>query len=455
MEEEVLEEEIQVEEENYVVNADLSDYYTKEETDDLLDEKADITDIPDISGKQDLITSSNKLSSDLVDDNLGINKFVTSQEKTTWNNKQNALTFDSTPTLNSSNPVTSNGIAVALQNAGGSTEIPKFNIIGTVAENTPNLQKWYDDYQENDSMIFMILTGLNVTQHEYSVLQLTDYEVTNGTGYFRFEARVIPYYEGSSGFYGITGNPIYRYFLHVNVSNGTIGIYSMTTQEMGYVLAGLDDILSTYNTTYFEPADDYSPATKKYVDDNIPKATYLGKITEFTSVANAIDLNSLPKGIYSLNVDRTSRTAIYLKARYNNADITGSFEIYTGSDKIENDLVYITKTEDIPETEPYSSTPNCGYVSYTQGTNDIVYMYTKFIQLNSNGITFSTSYKQYNLCTKDTSQTITGKKTFSTLPESSVTPTTSNQLVNKQYVDDIVGNINTILATLTTVQGDN
>ena len=33
-------------------------------------------------------------------------------------------------------------------------------------------------------------------------------------------------------------------------------------------------------------------------------------------------------------------------------------------------------------------------------------------------------------------QTINGKKVFNTLPESSVIPTTNNQLVNKKYVDD-------------------
>lgn len=40
-----------------------------------------------------------------------------------------------------------------------------------------------------------------------------------------------------------------------------------------------------------------------------------------------------------------------------------------------------------------------------------------------------------NYVTLDGAQTITGKKTFSTLPESSVTPTTANQLINKNYVD--------------------
>lgn len=40
-----------------------------------------------------------------------------------------------------------------------------------------------------------------------------------------------------------------------------------------------------------------------------------------------------------------------------------------------------------------------------------------------------------NYVTLDGAQTISGKKTFSTLPESSVTPTTANQLINKNYVD--------------------
>lgn len=40
-----------------------------------------------------------------------------------------------------------------------------------------------------------------------------------------------------------------------------------------------------------------------------------------------------------------------------------------------------------------------------------------------------------NYVTLNGAQTISGKKTFSTLPESSVTPTTANQLINKNYVD--------------------
>ena len=75
-----------------------ADSYTKAEVDTLL------------SGKQDTIDSSHKLSADLVDDNNSTNKFVTDAERQTWNGKQDALTFDTTPTQGSTNPVTSGGI---------------------------------------------------------------------------------------------------------------------------------------------------------------------------------------------------------------------------------------------------------------------------------------------------------------------------------------------------------
>lgn len=65
-------------------------------------------------GLQAEITANNKLSSDLVDDANATNQFVTSSEKSTWNGKQNALSFDPTPTDGSTNPVESNGIYDAL-----------------------------------------------------------------------------------------------------------------------------------------------------------------------------------------------------------------------------------------------------------------------------------------------------------------------------------------------------
>ena len=52
-------------------------------------------------------------------------RVVTDTEKATWNAKQNALTFDTTPTANSSNPVTSGGVKTALDAKAAKSEIVK------------------------------------------------------------------------------------------------------------------------------------------------------------------------------------------------------------------------------------------------------------------------------------------------------------------------------------------
>ena len=49
---------------------------------------------------------------DLTDDST--HRLVTDTEKSAWNGKQNALTFDDVPTANSSNPVKSGGVYTAV-----------------------------------------------------------------------------------------------------------------------------------------------------------------------------------------------------------------------------------------------------------------------------------------------------------------------------------------------------
>lgn len=56
-----------------------------------------------ISGLQTEITSSNKLDADLINDSTSTNKFVTANEKTTWNNKQDTISDLSTIRSNATN----------------------------------------------------------------------------------------------------------------------------------------------------------------------------------------------------------------------------------------------------------------------------------------------------------------------------------------------------------------
>lgn len=91
---------------NYGVDADVpADLETMAESiDGLLDDY------------QVLIDPTHKISADDVDDTNTTNKFTNASEKATWNAKQNALTFDATPTANSPNPVTSEGIKTYVDN---------------------------------------------------------------------------------------------------------------------------------------------------------------------------------------------------------------------------------------------------------------------------------------------------------------------------------------------------
>lgn len=65
-------------------------------------------------GLQAEITGDVTISSDNVDDTNATNLFVTSSEKSTWSGKQDALTFDDSPTESSNNPVKSGGVYTAL-----------------------------------------------------------------------------------------------------------------------------------------------------------------------------------------------------------------------------------------------------------------------------------------------------------------------------------------------------
>lgn len=68
-----------------------------------------------VDGLQSELSSTNKLNPEFINYN-STHRAVSDSEKTTWNGKQDALTFDNTPTNGSSNPVKSGGVYAALDN---------------------------------------------------------------------------------------------------------------------------------------------------------------------------------------------------------------------------------------------------------------------------------------------------------------------------------------------------
>ena len=91
----------------------------------------------------------------------------------------------------------------------------------------------------------------------------------------------------------------------------------------------------------------------------------------------------------------------------------------------------------------YNNDPVKAYISiFNFNYEPKLYYYSK----RSSGVEYKRSVNLFNMVYESTAQTISGVKTFSKLPESSVTPTTDNQFVNKAYVDDaITSAITTVL----------
>ena len=78
-----------------------------------LDAKANDADLAAIAKSGDLADATQDAT----------HRVVTDTEKATWNAKQDALTFDTTPTAGSTNPVTSGGIKTALNEKAAKSEI--------------------------------------------------------------------------------------------------------------------------------------------------------------------------------------------------------------------------------------------------------------------------------------------------------------------------------------------
>lgn len=87
---------------------------------------------------------------------------VTEEEREAWNGKQNALTFDSTPTAGSTNPVTSGGVKAALD------DLPQ-PIIGTAPPTTSTVGVVGQTYIDTAAKLVYHCTGAAATGYTWEV----------------------------------------------------------------------------------------------------------------------------------------------------------------------------------------------------------------------------------------------------------------------------------------------
>lgn len=128
-------------------------------------------------------------------------------------------------------------------------------------------------------------------------------------------------------------------------------------------------------------------------------------------ISGDTDMTTLPYGIYRITAELRASLSI------------GATKGVLSSVFVENDFVFWDGVKTVIALGSSSGSPRI-----------------KIYYVDSASIGREKDVSISNIVDLTTVQTIVSKKTFTTLPESSVTPTTSNQLVNKSYVDTAITN---------------
>ena len=264
---------------------------------------------------------------------------------------------------------------------------------------------------------------------------------------------------GSTPFYlmgrGVQGNETINTIVVGVAQNNMYGVCDV------YDLAEMRSVVHIYNnqTIYgvktfanlpestVVPTTDKQLVNKKYVDDSLlSNAVYLGKVTDYNTQEKALNFDNLKEGVYYIIFDST---ILYCKLTNSQGDVTTQSVSFSGMDYKLTPAIYLIVSADIipEETQANSAIATFQYLrygtSYISGESDYDLVNQKFIaRLNSaNSLSIVESKGSREYVSATSAQTISGKKTFGTLPESSVVPTTDDQLTNKKYVDDTVSNI--------------
>lgn len=151
---------------------------------------------------------------------------------------------------------------------------------------------------------------------------------------------------------------------------------------------------------------------------------------ENNSSSNPLILSEVPTGIYYIKPSEFTGSLftsypVYFKGNSNGSSIS----VYAVPDQ---PFIYFKHVNDVS-----SGTSKVMYKSFYSLDNRVENFVNWYSYNASTGAltTNQISHSNAKIVNLDYAQTISGKKTFSTLPESSVVPTTDNQLVNKSYVD--------------------
>lgn len=164
---------------------------------------------------------------------------------------------------------------------------------------------------------------------------------------------------------------------------------------------------------------------------------------ENNGFSNPLILNDLEPGIYFFkyaNVQSTNQMMITLYLRGTSSN-TGNLNISVAG----NSYIQIFKKYSQASNGEVFAILNSDFLILSGKLTPYIGTFKKNT-VNSSGVTndyfaATDTFNNFKVVELSTSaSTISAKKTFSVLPESSITPTSNNQLTNKSYVDTAISN---------------
>lgn len=392
-----------------------------------------------INGLQSEITNANKLDASLVDDSLSTNKFVTSAEKTTWNNKSDFS--------GNYNDLTNKPTIPDVSNYYSKSDIDQRLPILTIFLNKQDIYT-YQSLSITDEET--LTSASNVINKFYSLGNKNGFllNLLNGGGavnsqmfvsntrldgqYVSYTFNAVPtYFDGL--YYGrkltIKGNWVNNIFTATLVNTEDGG----TFKPKNY--------LEKNNTTSFTPTNDYNPATKKYVDDLVASISGGDSVVEGfdASSSNPFVFEGKKKGLYVANLNNAT-------FKYKMTE--------TGNIKELNNLYVLWMYFNYDFDEVVSDGGIVGYVLYVSTNSSTAYqgkISMGYIKKFNTYISMP-SQDWYNagklITTRE--QNFEGIKIFSSIPQVSsyTAPTQNTELVAKKYVDDSIAS-----AITTTLNG--
>ena len=328
----------------------------------------------DLSGYQTKIDSSHKLSADLIDDTSTTNKLTNATEKSAWSAK-----YDKP-----SGGIPSTDLSSAVQTSLGKadTALQSETYTGTITSVKMN-GTTISSSGEAD-------LGTVITQHQdISGKQDTIQYSTMPTADSTTVGKIVQYI-------GTTDS----------------------TYTNGYFYIGAED-----NGTYGWEQFDVQP--QRVILPEGTRGVYHIDASEYNASNKAFNFGGKPAGLYIFTSENhNSSVTCYYKYRSG---------LSTHNIKVNNTFnqIYIPiSIPDIADGKTYTA-----YKMFTYADMASTGITLALISDNSSSEATPTTLQYYLTAG---AQTIKGVKTFNSLPESSVVPTTANQLTNKSYVDNTI-----------------